>query len=332
MEVHNDPLEEPQRIIDLPTPNRRPLWQKILFLVVLVTILALIVFGLSFLINRNSDEATQKSTDSTEQNQATTSAQGSSEQCSPKQDLANSKQGYLACFETSWKQKELKPSGLEVGLAATDISGNFPGTINVSVTDKSEELVTQDLSNNSSKFEFGKVNVDNIKSTQLVLTRQRDDPLIAYPRAIVTATEKNDRTYVFTLNSTDASIETDTKLYEDFLATVEFSDNASSPPWSESRNVMVYQPWPGDSISSPVIISGEALSVEAVVNVRVKDKSGKTLTETTIKSASGTERSAFSGNVTFDKGRATEGTIEVYTNSSSDGSEQDKVTISVKFQ
>jgi homoserine O-succinyltransferase len=46
-----------------------------------------------------------------ESKEATTSAKTSSERCSPKQDLDNPKQGYQACFESGWKQKELKVNG-----------------------------------------------------------------------------------------------------------------------------------------------------------------------------------------------------------------------------
>ncbi len=312
--------------------NSRPLWQKILFFAVLLAVAATVIFGISTLINRNGDSETSKTTGNSEQKSASNSAKAPTVRCQPNLDLDNETQGYQACYSTGWTKKELKSSGLEIGLANGEISGSFPGTINISITDKSEELVTQDASNNSSKFEFGKANVDGIKSSQVVMTRQRDDALIAYPRVIVTATEKSSRTYVFTLNSTDAAFDADTKIYEDFLGSVEFLAEVGSTPWSNSRNIIVNQPWTNDTIASPVIVSGEALSVEAVVNIRIKDKSGKTLTETTIKTASGTERSAFSGNVTFDKGKATEGTLEVYTSSADSGSDQDKVTIPVKFQ
>lgn len=310
----------------------RPLWQKILFLLIVLGVISLIIFGLSALFKSENKDSTNKESRSEDKKESTVSAKASTERCSPKRDLSNQKQGYIACFEASWKQKELQVSGLEIGISAKEISGEFPGTINILITDKSEDLVTQDISDNSSKFEFGKVNIAGIKSTQLVVTRQRDDPLNSYPRAVVTATSTNNRTYVFTLNSTDADFEADTKIYEDFLKTVEFDDGVDDPPWAKSRNITVNQPWPGDNISSPVAISGEAISFEAVVNIRIKDGNGKTLTESTLKTASGTDRSSFSGNVSFDKPKTSNGTVEVFTISAKDGSDQDKVSISIKFQ
>src|SRR3989344_3034671 len=187
MEPSFEPTSEPRHTVEISSPKTsRPFWQKVLFLAVLIAIVSVFIFAVSALINKNSGEETKKTSETAEKKQATESAKASDERCAPLQDLNNNQQGYLACFETLWKQKELKVSGLEIGLAMSDIGDNFPGTINIAITDKSEDLVTQDASNNSSKFEFGKVNVDGVKSTQLVLTRSRDDSLIAYPRAIIT--------------------------------------------------------------------------------------------------------------------------------------------------
>ncbi len=331
MEFSSDLDNEPHKIVEVASPHSRPFWQKILFFVTLIAVAALLIFGVSSLINKKETSNSKKTTEGAKK-EATISAKVLTERCKPKQDLNNNKQGYQACFEAGWKEKEIKVSGLEVGLSNKDFSGDFPGIINISITDRSEELVTTNQSNNSSKFEFGKVTAGKIKGTQLVITRAKDDPLIAYPRAIITATSTNNRTYVFTLNSTDADFEADTKIYEDFLASVEFIDEVVNPPWSDSRNIIVDEPWPDSTVASPVAISGQALAFEGVVSVRIKDGNGKTLTETTLKTASGTERSAFSGSVTFDKPKSGNGTIEIYNAATSDGSDQDKVTIKVKFQ
>lgn len=332
MEFSSDLDNEPHKIVEVKAPHSRPLWQKILFFAVLLVIAMLLIFGVSSLINKKDTTTSKKETAQESKKEATKSAKVSTDRCTPKQDLNNTKQGYQACFETGWEEKEIKVSGLEVGLSNKGFSGDFPGIINVEITDKSEDLVTQNQSNNSSKFEFGKITVGNVKGTQLVITRQKDDPMISYPRAIITAVTKNNRTYIFTLNSNDADFEADTKIYEDFLGTVEFLKNAEDPPWSDSRNIIVDEPWPNSSITSPVAIFGQALSFEGVVGVRIKDGNGTTLTETTLKTASGTERSAFSGSVSFDKPKTGEGTIEVYNTSAKDGSDQDKVTIKIKFQ
>lgn len=332
MEFSTD-VDANHKIIEVPDPKHsRPLWQKLLFLVIFVGILSLVVFGISTLLNKKSSPSAKKATEQTDTRESTTSAQPKSQRCNPKQDLNNSKQGYQACFEAFWKQKEIKPSGLEIGLSGEEITENFPGTINIAISDKTEELFTQDISNSSSKFEFGKVNVDGKKSTQLVITRSRDDSLIAYPRAIITATSTNNRTYIFTLNSTESDFAADTEIYEEFLQTIKFLEKTANPPWSDSRNILVEQPWVGDSIISPVTISGQALSFEAVVNVRIKDNNGKIITETTLKTGSGTERSAFSGNISFDKPKTNTGTIEVFNTSAKDGEDQDKVILPVKFQ
>lgn len=331
MEFHTDLDEQPRKVIEVNPHVSRPLWQKALFFVVLLGIIAGVIFAITTLINKSDSKETKKEASNSEDKVATETTKAKSDRCKPKQDLDNSQQGYQACYEALWQQKELKVSGLEIGLYKASPDSSFPGNINIRITDESEDLVSQNTSDNSSKFEFGKVDVGGKKSTQVVITRQKDDPLAAYPMAIVTSTAQNGRTYVFTLNSTEADFAADTALYEDFLSTVEFSD-VKDPPWSDSRNIIVNQPWSGDSITSPVTVSGEAISFEAVVNIRIKDKNGKTLTETTLKTESGTSRSAFLGNITFDKGSASEGVVEVYNASAKDNAEQDKVSIPVKFK
>lgn len=334
MEFTSDLEQKSDRVIEIKSPKTsRPLWQKILFFAVLIGLLAFASFVITNLIANKQANKNESTTKEVASKDATASAKktASSNRCQPRQDLDNPNQGYQSCFAETWKQKELKVSGLEIGLAASDITENFPGTINIKITDKSPELFIEETNNASSKFEFGKAKVGKKNATQTIISRHRTDPLIAYPQSIVTAIAANSRTYVITLNSAAAEYETNKVVYEQFLTDWEFLDQADSPPWSESRNIIVNEPWPGSNIQSPITVSGEAISFEGVVNVRIKDGNGKTLTETTLKTSSETQRSPFSGSINFDKPKTNNGTIEVFTTSANDGADQDKVSIKIRF-
>lgn len=101
---------------------------------------------------------------------------------------------------------------------------------------------------------------------------------------------------------------------------------------SESGNTIVTSPGENDVIGNPVKISGSAIAFENTVNIRIKDKNGKVLTETyaTTDGDIG-EFGDFEALVEFEKSDAGEGAVEVYQISAEDGSEDDKVIIPVKF-
>ncbi|HSX57709.1 MAG TPA: Gmad2 immunoglobulin-like domain-containing protein [Candidatus Saccharimonadales bacterium] len=334
-EFESDDLGQKRVVID--QPKSRPLWQKILFIIIVLALIALALFGLSKLFgsSKKSSSGTKEATSSaTESATASTTKtnKSTSNSCAPNSEFVNQDQGYQVCYPSGWVEKELKVSGLKVGFDPKKVD-DTTATIVVEITDDSADLAIQNFNDNSSKFDFGTDSIDGLKVTQTTITRMKSDPLSAtYPKSILTATTTHGRTYVATLNSTEADFSANQTIYTNFLKSWKFLDDIPKPPWSNSRNIIVDQPWTDSTVGNPVTISGEAITFEAVLNIRIKDAKGTTLKETTLQTQSGQDRSPFSGQVSFDKPKTSTGTIEVYTTSAKDNKEQDKVSIPVKFQ
>lgn len=313
------------REIKIPKRGLNPIFLALFLLLILV------IAGLAYFFLGKDTKNSDKNPRENKTKKSTISAEPSSEKCTGAQDLINVKQGYEACFPQGWIQKELKLSSLVIGIDPKQVDDKFPGTITISISDQSEPQIVQDISNNTSKFEFGPVKVDGIKSTQVTYTRLKSDDLSAFPKGIATVVTKFDRTYKINLTSSEQKFETNKVIYETFLDSFRFIKDTAKPPWSESRNILVNFPWIGDSIKNPVEISGEAIAFEGTVNIRIKDGENHTLAETTTQNESGVERSAFKISLGFDKPTSKKGTVEVYTISAKDGEEQDKVSIPVVF-
>jgi hypothetical protein len=113
----------------------------------------------------------------------------------------------------------------------------------------------------------------------------------------------------------------------------------SEQPFSRNLSV-VYEPviWvsapaPGETISSPVEVSGTARVFEAMVSIRIKDAQGKTLVQDFTTASEGAPgRGIFQKEIAFKAPSPGEGQIEVFWLSMKDGSEQDKVIIPVKWK
>lgn len=310
-----------------PDKSKPKTW---LYLVAGFALLTLLIGGY-FLLNSKKPESKSTTSKQTSSKQATSSANPKLEKCAEQESLVNNKQGYEACFPKGWLKKELKASELSLGLDPKQVDDKFPGMITIVVTDTSEALTVQDISDNTSKFEFGPVKIDGVKGTQVTFTRLKSDKLIDYPSGISSVVSKFSRTYTITLNSRTEEFETNKVIYEKFLADFKFIDETKAPPWSESRNILLTTPWIGDSIVSPVLISGEAVAFEGTISIRIKDKSNHILAQTTTQNELGTERSAFKATVEFGKPSTKTGFVEVYTESAKDGSEQDLVSVPVVF-
>ncbi|WP_276662719.1 Gmad2 immunoglobulin-like domain-containing protein [Syntrophomonas wolfei] len=97
--------------------------------------------------------------------------------------------------------------------------------------------------------------------------------------------------------------------------------------------IWVSSPTPGETISSPVEISGSARVFEAMVSIRIKDSQGKTLVQDYTAASEGAPgRGIFQKEIAFKAPGPGQGQIEVFWLSMKDGSEQDKVIIPVKWK
>lgn len=100
-----------------------------------------------------------------------------------------------------------------------------------------------------------------------------------------------------------------------------------------SSNIHISTPIQGDTITSPVKISGEVRVFENQFNIRVKDSDGKVLVEESAMGSNGDmgQFNPFEKDVAYSTPSTPEGTIEVFDYSAKDGTEIDKVTIPIKF-
>ncbi|MGQ0669634.1 MAG: Gmad2 immunoglobulin-like domain-containing protein [Actinomycetota bacterium] len=99
---------------------------------------------------------------------------------------------------------------------------------------------------------------------------------------------------------------------------------------TETPAIVVNHPRPGDRVSSPVAISGDADVFEATVSIRILDASGAVIAEDFTTATCGTGcRGTYSKEVAFDVSSEQAGTIEVFESSAEDGSQLFLVSIPV---
>ena len=104
-------------------------------------------------------------------------------------------------------------------------------------------------------------------------------------------------------------------------------------PASAEQNIQVTNPIANQQLTSPFKVEGRARVFENQVNVRVKSKDGRTLiTESTIvKSAEAGTWGDFSLEISYDFNLTKDGFVDVYSTSAKDGSDENLVSIPVKF-
>jgi hypothetical protein len=102
---------------------------------------------------------------------------------------------------------------------------------------------------------------------------------------------------------------------------------------SESQNIRISLPQPGQRVGTPIVISGEARVFENTVNYRLKDENGEVVAEgyTTAQSATVGEYGDFRGELTYMSESDGKGTIEIFSISADTGAEIDMVVIPVQF-
>lgn len=116
------------------------------------------------------------------------------------------------------------------------------------------------------------------------------------------------------------------------------TSEATLPPLgsivSKSGNIVLDSPLSGEEVSSPMLVSGKARVFENTINIRVKNTQGNVLIEelATAHASDAGQFGDFSVNIEFSFGSTKEGTLEVYSISAKDGSEQDLVSIPITFQ
>lgn len=94
--------------------------------------------------------------------------------------------------------------------------------------------------------------------------------------------------------------------------------------------ISVTEPCPGDAVTSPLSVVGEANVFEATVSMRILDENGNEIaTEFTTAECGSGCWGAFVGEIKFEVDHEQEGTLEVFESSAEDGSDIHKVSIPV---
>jgi len=100
----------------------------------------------------------------------------------------------------------------------------------------------------------------------------------------------------------------------------------------ENKSIKVTAPKIDAYIKSPVTVFGQAAVFEAVLQIKIKDSSGLTLARAKVLTAAGQKMSPFSARVKYKKPSRAKGVVEVFSLSSEDGAEINKITIPVNFK
>ena len=311
---------------------------KIVIYVILIAILVILLGVLAY-INLFAGKSAKKetpsqpaTTKSAEQKKTKPTAEAS--YCLAGQIYENKKQGYKVCIIKAWYSKEFNSSGTSVGFDSSPIpeASEYGGLIMVNVSNKTTSEATNTINSSLNGVASRAVTVDGAAGTQISGNIPADSFYYAGDKEIVSIFTKFKRTYEVLMITAPDKLVTNQGLYNDFLASWRFITGTPNPPWSSSGNILVETPWPGDTINNPVTVSGRALVFEGTASIRIKDANGTVLVNTTTQAQSGTELSAFSKSVSYTNPTTATGTVEVFSISAKDGSEQDKVEIPVNFK
>jgi hypothetical protein len=101
-----------------------------------------------------------------------------------------------------------------------------------------------------------------------------------------------------------------------------------------NANIRVFSPKNGEEVSLPLLVSGEARVFENQFNFRLRDEDGTILAMDSVYAHSPDtgQFGPFNIEKTYPTPKGNAGTIEIFDYSAKDGTEQDKVVISVRFK
>lgn len=111
------------------------------------------------------------------------------------------------------------------------------------------------------------------------------------------------------------------------------SGNGQTVSKSQSGNIIVTEPQPGQTVTNSVTVRGRARVEGGVVNIRIKGEDGKELGIVHTQASLGApDFGDFIAEVSFQKPEGMSGgVVEVFSQSTETGSETDMVQIPVKF-
>lgn len=247
----------------------------------------------------------------------------SSTYCSTGQVYENKKQGYKLCLSAGQTASE----------SASQKNG---GLIQIRLASPSATLrITTRFEGASGGVEFDGTNIkDQTIKVDSITANKKTFTLKAKPTSrneLISFTNFK-RFYEIALETQQEIFDPTATVVDRLIQTWRFIPATPDPPWSDSGNILVESPWPGDTIANPFTISGQAAAFEGVVSIRIRDEAGNILTNETVTTISGMEMSGFSKTIDYSKPTTQTGTVELFTISPKDGSQQDQVSIPINFK
>jgi len=333
----------PSKVEAAPEKSKATKKTKLIIISVIALVLIAILGALAYFLffadkKENKEEsAAKKATESAKQSSSSKDSKKTSPvdltYCTNGKLYENKKQGYKVCLIKGWYTQEFSVSAATVGFDPNPIpeASEYGGVIVVDVSAKSVPDTLTETGNNIENEVVSNITVDGVSGKQLIGDIPADNFYYANYKEIASIFSKFNRTYRVTTISQPEKLTTSKQIHTDFLASWRFIAGTPNPPWSTNGKILVDTPWPGDKIGNPVTISGQASVFEGTVNIRIKDANGTVLTNTTAQGENGMELSSFSKSVSYTASSTTTGIVEVFSLSMVDGTEQDLVTIPVKF-
>lgn len=152
-------------------------------------------------------------------------------------------------------------------------------------------------------------------------------------RTIITT--KGRYAYLVTMRAVARTFDRHEPTFQNLLTTWKWIDiTAHAPVRSTTGNLVVELPSYGSLIKSPATLKGRVLSFESHFAWRLKDATGKVIVTGSGTASSGDagRLNPFSVLMKFTASTSDTGTLEVYTTSAKDGSEENLVIVPVKFR
>lgn len=248
----------------------------------------------------------------------------------------NTRQGYKVCMPPGWEATPIGYSDQTVIFSSDEVPLDSEIPANDIAVRVSRKDINSELSDSLSSFDTPaqkSVSVDEVSATQ-VAGEFPEESLFAGFAGVDTLVSNFSRIYVVFVHYDPLDEESFRPIYDEFVSSLEFIPATPNPPWSDS--IWVDLPWPGDEISPPLKISGEAQGFfENTLVAVLKDEGGNELFKEplTYTSPDVGELGFFDETFTFTSPAAgTSGTLELYGESAQDGSPIGKVTIPVQFK
>ena len=246
----------------------------------------------------------------------------------------NNRQGYKVCYSSGWDTMAFGYSQLTVGFDPYTIpeASEYPGMIMISVSWESSASLLASHLDNLEDASTSATEVDGVTGIKVAGTFPSDAMFFSDYFQVVTVLENLSRTYTIQLLSSPDEYESNLLTYQDFVDGFTFLSGVSSPPWGE--DIYLISPWPGDTVSSPFTIVGEAQGAfENTIVARLKNANGEVIVETpiTYDTAEPGQRGSFSAELSFSTATS-EGILEVFHTAAKDGSILDLVAVPLNFK